>query len=285
MRLLVTGAAGMLGQDVVAAAEAAGHEVLARTRRDLDVTDSAAVRHAILDARPGAVINCAAWTDVDGAETAEDAAAAVNAQAAGLLARAAGDAGALMVHVSTDYVFAGDAASPYVESDPVATPPATAYGRTKLAGEQAVLEASDRNAVVRTAWLFGAGGPNFPDTMLRLAAERGVVDVVSDQVGSPTWTGHLAPALVDAAEDPSRTGTFHAAGAGSCSWYELAVATFYYKGTDVDVHAVDTAAFPRPAPRPAYSVLGSERGALALTLPSWRDGLHGHLDDNEETPS
>ena len=284
MRVLVTGAAGMLGHKVVAVAQGRGHDVIAADLEQFDITDAGATR-AFLDAeRPDVVVHCAAYTAVDRAEEDEERALTINGLGSANVAGAAAALGARVVAVSTDYVFDGAVRErPWVESDP--TGPLGAYGRTKLAGEQAVLEASDRNAVVRTAWLFGAGGPNFPDTMLRLAAERGVVDVVSDQVGSPTWTGHLAPALVDAAEDPSRTGTFHAAGAGSCSWYELAVATFYYKGTDVDVHAVDTAAFPRPAPRPAYSVLGSERGALALTLPSWRDGLHGHLDDNEETPS
>ena len=170
MRLLITGAAGMLGTDVVAAAQRAGHDVVARTRGELDITDADAVRHGVLDARPGAIVNCAAWTDVDGAEAAEDEATAVNGSGAGLLARAASDAGALLVQVSTDYVFAGDATEPYLES--AAVGPATAYGRSKLAGEQAVREGTPRSAVVRTSWVFGPAGRNFVDTMRRLAAER-----------------------------------------------------------------------------------------------------------------
>ena len=284
MKIVVTGAAGMLGHKVVAVARGRGHDVVAADLEQFDITDAEATDAFLRDAAPQAVIHCAAYTAVDRAEEDEERALAINATGAGNVARAAAALDARCVAVSTDYVFDGARReSPWVESDP--TGPLSAYGRTKLAGEQEVLAASDRHAIVRTAWLFGAGGPNFPDTMLRLAAERGEVDVVSDQVGSPTWTGHLAPALVDVAEDGTRHGTFHAAGADSCSWYELAVATFYYKGTDVDVHAVDTAAFPRPAPRPAYSVLGTERGADALRLPHWRDGLHGHLDDNEEVPS
>lgn len=283
MKVLVTGAAGMLGHKVVAVATGRGHAVVAADLEQFDITDAEATEAFLRAERPDAIVHCAAYTAVDRAEEDEDRAYAINATGAANVARTAAELGARVVAVSTDYVFDGAKREhPWVESDP--TGPLGAYGRTKLAGEQAVLEASDRHAVVRTAWLFGAGGPNFPDTMLRLAAERGEVSVVSDQVGSPTWTGHLAPALVDVAEDAGRTGVLHGAGGGSCSWYELAVATFYHRGTDVDVHAVDTAAFPRPAPRPAYSVLGTERGADALHLPHWLDGLHGHLDDDEGTP-
>ena len=276
MRLLVTGAAGMLGTEVVAAS--GGHEAVALARADLDVTDAAAVRAAVRDSRPYAVIHCAAWTDVDAAETAEDAATAVNGDGAGHVAAAAAEAGAHVVHVSTDYVFGGDATEPYREDAP--TGPHTAYGRSKLAGERAVAAAApDAHAIVRTAWLFGPHGPNFVDTMLRLAGERSELKVVDDQLGCPTYAGHLARALVQIAE--ARTpGVLHVAGGGSCTWYDLARATFARAGVDVTVHPCTTAEFPRPAPRPAYSVLGSTRRD-APVLPHWQDGLAAHLTARE----
>ena len=273
MRLLVTGAAGMLGTDVTAAAGRTGHEVVALARRDLDITDAGAVRRAIHDARPDAVINCAAWTDVDGAEAHEDAATAINGSGAGFVAEAADAVGALVVHVSSDYVFDGAASQPYLESSPTA--PIGAYGRSKLAGERAVLEATDRHAIVRASWLFGVAGKNFVDTMLRLAADREEVTVVDDQVGCPTFTGHLAGALVDIAER-GLTGTLHVAGGGSCSWFDLAVATFERAGTGTRVLPGSSADLKRPAPRPAYSVLGTER-ADAPRLPDWREGLSAYL--------
>jgi dTDP-4-dehydrorhamnose reductase len=273
MRLLITGAAGMLGQDVVTAATNAGHDVVALTRRDLDITNSDAVRHAVLDASPEAVINCAAWTDVDGAEAAEDEATAVNGVGAGILASAATGAGAHLVHVSTDYVFGGDATAPYVESDEVG--PATAYGRSKLHGEAAVREAAPRHAIVRAAWVFGPGGKNFVDTMLRLAGERDEVKVVDDQIGCPTYTGHLAIALVEIAER-SLDGTMHVAGGGQCSWYDLAQAAFEATGADVQLQSCSSADFASATPRPAYSVLITERDDVPR-LPDWREGLAAHL--------
>ena len=277
MRLLVTGAAGMLGQDVVAAATGAGHDVTALARRDLDVTDAAAVTAAVRDAAPEAIVNCAAWTDVDAAEAAEAEATAVNGDGAGHLAAAAGDA--LLVHVSTDYVFAGDRSDAYVESDAVG--PRTAYGRSKLAGEEAVRARAARHAVVRTAWVFGPGGRNFVDTMRRLAAERDEVTVVDDQVGCPTYTGHLAGALVDVAER-GLTGTLHVAGGGRCSCYDLAGATFAAIGAEVALRRGSSADLDRPAPRPAFSVLASERGD-APRLPEWTEGLRAHLDASRVT--
>lgn len=274
MRLLVTGAAGMLGRDVVSAASEAGHDVIALARRDLDITDPDAVRRAVLDAEPAAVVNCAAYTDVDGAEAAEEEATRVNGAAAGHVAAAATTAGALAVHVSTDYVFPGDATEPYVESDAVG--PTGAYGRSKLAGELAVRECAPRHAIVRTAWVFGPGGGNFVDTMRRLAAERDEVSVVDDQVGCPTYTGHLAAALVEVAER-GLTGTLHVAGGGRCSWHDLAAATFEATGAEVVLHRTTTDAFPRPAKRPAFSVLGTERDDTPR-LPDWREGLHAHLN-------
>ena len=180
-----------------------------------------------------------------------------------------------LVHVSTDYVFAGDGSRPYVESD--ATGPKTAYGRSKLAGELAVRDAGDQHAIVRTAWLYGEGGKNFVDTILRLGDERDEISVVIDQLGSPTWTGHLAPALVELAERrPS--GTFHATNEGECTWHALAIEALNRANISTRVVAVTTEQFPRPAPRPAYSVLGSERED-GLRLPPWQEGVAEHVKE------
>jgi dTDP-4-dehydrorhamnose reductase len=269
MRLLVTGAAGMLGRDVAAAAESAGHAVTALARRDLDIADAAAVRATVEAARPDAVVNCAAWTDVDGAEEHEADATRINGDGAGHVAAAA----PYVVHVSSDYVFDGTATEPYREDDP--TGPAGAYGRSKLAGEIAVADASRDHAIVRSAWLFGLHGKNFVATMLQLAEDRDEVNVVADQIGCPTFTGHLAPALVAIAEQ-RLSGVLHVAGGGACSWHELAQATFDEAGADCCALPVTTAEFPRPAPRPAWSVLGSTRPD-APALPPWREGLSAYL--------
>jgi dTDP-4-dehydrorhamnose reductase len=279
MRIVVTGAGGMLATDVVLAAEARRHEITALAEQDLDVTDGVLVASALAELRPDAVVNCAAWTDVDGAEADEAAALRINGVAPGHLARAAADQGAQLVHVSTDYVFDGSARRPYLESDP--TGPRGAYGRTKLAGEQAVLAAGGAHAVVRTAWLFGAAGRNFVATMLALAATRDAVTVVADQIGSPTFTGHLAGALVDIAERRV-AGIAHVAGAGQCAWSELAAQTFEQAGVSCTVLPVPSSEFPRPAPRPAWSVLASEREDVPV-LPPWRDGLAVYLAEISES--
>ncbi|HWT22155.1 MAG TPA: dTDP-4-dehydrorhamnose reductase [Solirubrobacteraceae bacterium] len=275
MRLLITGAAGMLGRDVADAARRGGHDVVALARADLDVTDAAAVRAAVAAARPDAVVNCAAWTDVDGAESAEDRATAVNGEGAGHVAAAAAAVGAFTVAVSSDYVFDGAAREPYTES--AATAPLGAYGRSKLAGEHAVAAAApDLHAIVRTSWLFGAHGPNFVATMLRLAHERDELTVVDDQVGCPTFTGHLAPALLSIARY-RRPGILHVAGSGCCSWWDLARATFERAGHDVRIHPGRTEDLGRPAPRPAWSALGTERADTPV-LPAWQDGLDAYLE-------
>ena len=274
MRLLVTGAAGMLGTDVVAAA--AGHDVVALARADLDITDTDAVRAAVRAAPPEALVNCAAWTNVDGAETAEAEATRINGDGAGHLAAAATEFGAHLVHVSTDYVFPGDATEPYLEDAP--TGPIGAYGRSKLAGEQAVA-AHGEHAIVRTAWVFGPHGKNFVDTMLRVGAGRDEVKVVADQLGCPTYTGHLAPALLEIAER-RLGGILHVAGGGSCTWWELCVAAYERAGLSTTVLPQTTAEFGAPAPRPAYSVLGSTRPD-APVLPPWQAGLAAHLTARE----
>jgi dTDP-4-dehydrorhamnose reductase len=278
-RLLITGAGGMLGQDVVAAATAAGLQPLALARAELDITDPGALDAAFSSIRPDVVVNCAAWTDVDGAEAEPDVALALNGVGAGNLARAAAGAGAWTIHVSSDYVFDGTKREPYVESDP--TSPQSAYGRTKLAGESAVArEAPGCHTIVRSSWLFGAGGTCFPATILRLAGERDRLSVVDDQVGCPTFTGHLAQALVELGAGADRmSGIVHIAGGGSCSWYEFAVEIVQRAGMagTTDVAPCSTAEMPRPARRPAYSVLGSERWPPAAELPDWRQGLEQYM--------
>lgn len=269
MRILITGAGGMLGQDVGAAAAAAGHEPIALARAELDITEASAVAAAVAAARPEAVINCAAWTNVDGAEEDHDGALAVNGPGAGHVARAAAAADAWTIHVSSDYVFDGRKFAPYVESDPPR--PVSAYGNSKLQGELAVARAApDRHTVVRSSWLFGAQGQCFPKTILRLAAERDHLDVVCDQVGCPTFTGHLAAALVGLA-GAAPLGLLHVAGAGRCSWFDFAREIVAGAGLGCDVRPIKTEQYPLPAPRPPYSVLGSERDAPRL--PHWVEGL------------
>jgi dTDP-4-dehydrorhamnose reductase len=247
----------MLGQNIACLS---GGVALARA--ELDVADRAAVRDAIA---PGdLVFNCAAWTDVDGAEEHEEEATRVNGDGARNVAEAAGT----VVYVSSDYVFDGRKREPYVESDP--TRPLSAYGRSKLAGERSTAEANPRHFVVRSSWLFGPGGRNFVETMLGLGPR---VRVVDDQVGCPTFTGHLAEALVRLAATEDY-GVHHMAASGSCSWYEFAREIFARAGVDTRVKRCTTADFPRPAPRPAYSVIASERGHR---LPDWREGLEAYM--------
>jgi dTDP-4-dehydrorhamnose reductase len=270
----------MLGLDVLRVGERAGWELVGVDLPELDITDAAAVQAAFERVRPDAALNCAAWTDVDGAETHREQAHAVNADGAGNVARAAAQAGVALVHVSTDYVFDGHApvdgsGAPraYVESDP--TGPRSVYGESKLAGERQVLEASPRHAVARSAWLFGVGGRNFAATMLALAEQRDAVQVVTDQVGCPTWTGHLAPALLGLIERDV-AGLVHLAGTGRVSWNAYAVEIFRQAEVDCRVEDATSEQIARPAPRPAWSALESERDD-AIPLPPWQDGLAGYL--------
>ncbi|MBX6767106.1 MAG: dTDP-4-dehydrorhamnose reductase, partial [Actinomadura rubrobrunea] len=274
MTWLVVGAGGMLGTELVRRLRGRGRDVVALTRADLDVRDAAAVRDALRRHRPAAVVNCAAWTAVDDAEANEDAALAVNGTAVRTLAAACGDVDATLVQISTDYVFDGRADRPYPEDARPA--PVSAYGRTKLAGERAVLE-TGRGYVVRTAWLYGAHGPNFVRTMTRLAAERDTVEVVDDQRGQPTWTGDLAEQIIALVGSGAPPGVYHGTNAGETTWYGLAREVFALLGLDPDrVRPTTTDRFPRPAPRPAYSVLGHDRWAQAGLKPmrDWREALH-----------
>lgn len=276
----MAGAAGMLGLDVLRAGERAGHELVGLTHAELDVADASSVEAAFARVHPEAVVNCAAWTDVDGAESHREQAHAVNADGPRNLALAAAWERVPLLHVSTDYVFSGEAFADssgapraYVESDP--TGPRSVYGQTKLAGEREVLAASPRHAVVRSSWLFGAGGRNFADTMLRLAGERDTVQVVTDQVGCPTWTGHLAPALLGLLER-GVAGVVHLAGTGHVSWNGFAAEIFRQAEVSCRVQDATTEQMARPAPRPAWSALESERDDV-IPLPPWQDGLAGYL--------
>ena len=273
MKLLVAGAAGMLGRDVMLAAGNAGHDVIGFGRTELDVTDAEALGSKLAAERPDVVINCAAYTDVDGAEESEEQAMAVNGTGAGKLAAAAAAVDASVVYVSSDYVFDGAKGAPYVESDQPA--PISAYGRTKLAGEEATAAANPRHFVVRSSWLFGISGGNFVETMLRLADNQNEVLVVHDQVGSPTYTWHLAYGIVRLIEGLEH-GIHHMAGGGSCSWYEFAREIFDQAEVECKVLSATTEMLGRPAPRPPFSALATER-EHAIELPAWQDGLSGYL--------
>lgn len=274
-RYLVTGAGGMLGTDLRAALE--GRDATFVARADLDITDPAAV-DALVAAQLAigdVVINAAAYTAVDDAESHEDEAHAINAVGAGLVAAAAARSGARVVQISTDYVFDGTATTPYAEGAP--RHPMSAYGRTKAEGEERVLAANpDRAYVVRTAWLYGEHGPNFAKTMLRLAAERPTVDVVTDQIGQPTWTRDLAEQIMRLLDSDAPAGIYHGTNGGTASWFDFARLIFELGGYDPEsIRPTDSASFVRPAPRPAYSVLGHDAwfGAGIDPLRDWRSAL------------
>ncbi|MDO9395585.1 MAG: dTDP-4-dehydrorhamnose reductase [Herbiconiux sp.] len=273
-RYLITGAAGMLGRDLQTAL--AGRDVVALSRSELDITDASAVAAAL--AGVDVVFNCAAYTAVDAAETDEETAQLVNAVGPATLAEATAASGAKLFQISTDYVFQGDATSPYPEDEP--RDPLNAYGRTKAGGEEAVLRLNPAGGyVVRTAWLYGEHGNNFVATMLRLGRdpEREFVTVVNDQVGQPTWTADLARQLVALADSDAPAGVYHGTNSGQGSWFDFAQASFQEAGLDPDkVKPTDSSQFVRPAPRPAYSVLGHDAWSRAGLEPmrDWRAALH-----------
>ncbi|MFF4385843.1 dTDP-4-dehydrorhamnose reductase [Streptomyces sp. NPDC001552] len=268
----------MLGQDVLSVLKRAGIEAVGLRRADLDITDRDAVRAAVEDVT--VVVNCAAWTDVDGAETAEEAATAVNGTAVRLLAEACADAHVRLIHVSTDYVLPGDAVEPYRED--AETGPVNAYGRSKLAGEQAVAELLPQDGyIVRTAWLYGEHGANFVATMLKLAAQRDTLDVVDDQHGQPTWSKALARHLVElglaALRGHAMGGIYHGTASGRTTWMGLARETYRLSGLDPErIRPTTSEAFVRPAVRPAFSVLAHdawEEEAGLAPLADWREQL------------
>jgi dTDP-4-dehydrorhamnose reductase len=264
VRILVTGAAGQLGRALGPALR--GHEGVFLDHRALDIADRDAVARALREARPEVVVNAAAYNEVDRAESEPEAALRGNATGPGVLAAEAAAAGAAIVHVSSDYVFDGEAQAPYLED--AAPNPLSAYGRSKLAGEAAVAQANPRHYIARTAWLYHVEGRNFPNTIRRLA-QAGPVRVVADQTGSPTFAPHLAEAIARLVLTGAY-GIHHLAGAGGASWFELTGELLSLLGIAQEVVPVTTAEFPRPARRPRHSVLGT-RGAIRL--PPWRQGL------------
>ena len=282
VRVLVTGADGQLGRPLVSTLAAdAQMSVLGVDRERLDVTDPASIAAVMTEFGPDVVVNCAAWTAVDAAEEHEAAATAVNGTAVGLVARACADNGAWLVHLSTDYVFDGRARSPYPED---ALPnPVSAYGRSKLAGEIAVQrELPDRHYIVRTAWLYGLHGQNFVRTILRALAQRGSVDVVDDQLGQPTYAPDLARQIQALIRRRPTAGIFHGTNSGMTTWYGFTRAIVEEAGIpESAVRPTNSAAFPRPAIRPAYSVLGHGRWAdVGIPLMrDWRSALDAAVRD------
>ena len=276
LRILVTGAGGMLAHDLVPALRAQGHVVTPFGRYDLDITEPSECVAAVTG--HDLVVNSAAWTAVDKAESNEGEAFWVNAIGAANLARAADRSGARILHVSTDYVFDGEADEPYVAEHPAS--PHTAYGRGKTAGEWAVRALCPDAWIVRTAWLYGEGGPNFVRTMMGLACEQDVLEVVADQVGQPTWTKDLADLIVRLIEVNPPAGTYHGTSSGQTTWHGFTRAIFEDTGLDpARVRAVSSDKHPRPAPRPKYSVLShATLQAVGIEpIRDWRSALAAYL--------
>ena len=289
MKTLVIGSAGQLGHDLLEILPP-DHDTVGADVGEVDITDLSSIRGLVSAQAPDLVINCAAYTNVDGCETDREAAYAVNATGAGNTARACAESSAALIHVSTDYVFDGSKGRPYLEND--SPSPLGEYGRGKLAGEEAVRrELPERHLIVRTAWLFGATGNNFVKTMLRLGRERDRLRVVNDQTGSPTYAGHLAAAIKALAGTRlDQPGIYHMTNSGSCTWFDFAAEIFRLAGIDVDLKPTTSEKFGSPTPRPAYSVLANTR-APEISLPPWRQGLieclqqMGELSsDTEERP-
>ncbi|MFM9614887.1 dTDP-4-dehydrorhamnose reductase [Streptomyces sp. V2] len=276
-RWLITGAGGMLGRDLVATLKGSAGEVTALTRADLDITDPAAVRAAVEG--HDVVVNAAAWADVDGAEADEARATLVNGEAVRVLAQACAPGRRKLIHISTDYVFPGDATEPYRHDSP--TSPVNAYGRAKLVGENAVkMSLPDSGYIVRTAWLYGAHGRNFVSTMLKLAESRDTVEVVDDQRGQPTWTVALARQIAALGESDAPAGVYHGTASGTATWFDLARAAYELSGLDPErVRPTTSEKFVRPARRPSYSVLAHDRWAAAgiAVQPDWRAQLAEYL--------
>lgn len=277
MRWLITGASGMVGTDLCRALDIRGEEIVALPKADLDITDSRLVSKAVSDAKPDVIVNCAAYTKVDQAESDEHLANAINGSAVELLANAANEGDALLVQISTDFVFDGAKRTPYEVND--ATHPLSAYGRSKLLGEHAATHAR-KHAIVRTSWLFGVHGNNFVEA-IRNQIRKGTnpLRVVHDQRGRPTYTPHLAEAIIRIAHNADGRGIVHYADAGECSWFDFARAIVEEEHAAIEVKAVTTDEFPRPATRPAYSVLSTERyeRLTGVAPESWRDGLREYV--------
>jgi dTDP-4-dehydrorhamnose reductase len=277
VRLLVLGAGGQLGSELVEAATRAGEDAVGLTRAECDITDAAAVKRALHEQAPGAVVNCAAWTAVDAAEDHPEEAHRVNAHGPEIIAAGCEQQGARFCHISTDYVFDGTATAPIAED---AVPrPLSVYGRSKLEGEVAVRRRCTDHLIVRTSWVYGRAGPNFVLTVLGLIdAHRSPLRMVADQQGSPTWTGHLAPALLRLLRI-APPGLYHMGGSGAASRYDQAGAVAEALGGDVVVVAAASREFPARATRPRYSVLDNSawRAIGEADLPAWREGVSAYL--------
>jgi dTDP-4-dehydrorhamnose reductase len=281
MRVTLFGASGLLGHDLVPALS--GEQVTAFSVEDADLRDHARVRDLIRESRPEWILLLAAYTDVDGCESNRDLAFAVNCEGAVNVAEAAREAGSRLLFVSTDYVFDGSKRSPYETSDP--RNPASVYGETKARAEERLLEILPEVLIVRTSWLFGHGGKCFPETILKLAATRPEISVVNDQRGSPTYTRDLASALVQLCRASAR-GIVHVTNSGNCTWCDLAKEIVRASGLPAKVKPVTTAEFPRPARRPAYSVLSPRSlHAYNIQMPAWQDGLRRYLASAPTAPS
>jgi dTDP-4-dehydrorhamnose reductase len=277
VKALVTGAAGMLGQAVVPVLQSAGHEVLGIDLPEADVTHVDSFGPVVERFRPDWIVHLAALTKVDECEARRDEAFLVNGLGARNAALAAGGCGAALLAMSTDYIFGGTATKPYREYD--AANPQSVYGASKWAGEQAVREVLPRHVIVRTSWLFGPGGPNFVDTILAKARAGERLRVVDDQRGSPTFTRDLAQGIGRLLE-AGQFGTYHCTNSGECTWYDLARHAVERAGLRVSLERTDTASFPRPAQRPAYSVLGNAffEHVTGWRMPPWQDAVDRHIE-------
>ena len=289
MRILVCGASGQVGLELMGQAAAYGLEVLGMTREQLDITDSRRVADLVGQYKPGLIINAAAYTHVDNAEKQTEQAYAVNREGVANLAAVARQADIPLLHISTDYVFSGDAEKPYRETDPVA--PSGVYGASKLAGEVAIQAVLERHVIVRTSWVYGVHGHNFVKTMLRLGQQRDALSVVADQIGCPTQAGSLARVLLQLAQRYAQEGSlawglYHYSGQPPCSWFDFAEEIFRQaaiKGLltkTPQVTAITTAQYPTPARRPAWSVLdcGKFEQAFGIAPHDWHDDLGSVLD-------
>ena len=274
MRVTLFGASGLLGQDLAQAL--AGEQLTALSSKDADLRDRARVRDVIRDSRPDWVLLSAAYTDVDGCESNRDLAFAVNCEGAIHVAEAAREVGARLLFLSTDYVFDGSKRSPYQVSD--ARNPTSVYGESKARAEERLLAILPEVCIARTSWLFGHGGKCFPATILKLASTRPEISVVNDQRGSPTFTRDLASALVELCRASAR-GIVHVTNSGNCTWYDFATEILRQSGSPTKVKPVTTAEFPRPAKRPAYSVLSPDSlHAYNIRMPEWQDALRRYFE-------
>ena len=282
LKILITGANGQLGNEFRTLADKhPEHEFVFLTRNELSISDAGNVRQVLQQHRPNWVVNCAAYTAVDKAETEKDLAMAVNAEAAGLLAEACAALNAKLIHISTDYVFDGSSAQPY--SEDAATGPINTYGISKLRGEELVLQKNPDAIIIRTSWVYSFFGNNFVKTMMRLMKERESINVVSDQVGSPTYAADLANAILRIIENNNAgnaKGIFHYSNEGQISWYEFAQAIKELTGSKCTVNPIPSSAYPTPAKRPQYSLLDKTRirTAFGLDIPHWKKSLESCLN-------